>query len=94
MLGRRATIEQYSATTAERGPVPIWSAIAMISSLLKPSRGRRIGMGVAWLMVARFLSVWEETCPSASPVAMAQPPHSRAIASAERSIERLRSTCQ
>ncbi len=69
-------------------------AISMISSLLKPTRGRRIGMRVAWLMVARFLRVWEETCPTASPVTMAQPPHSRAIASAERSIERFRSTCQ
>jgi hypothetical protein len=74
--------------------VPIRCALATISSLFMPTSGRRIGMRVASLIVARFTSVCEDTCPTASPVTIACARVCLATASAARSIRRFRITCQ
>ncbi len=71
MAGRLGTSAQYSSTAAESGPVPMRFAAATISSLFMPTSGRRIGSRVASLIVARFTSVCDDTCPTASPVTIA-----------------------
>ena len=51
--------------------MPISRQRSMISSLLKPSSGRRIGSSIGAEMAARFWGVWDETWPIASPVTRA-----------------------
>ncbi len=62
---------QYSPTFSDRSWVPTRLDSAMMSSLLSPTSGRRIGSSQPWEMTARFLSVWDETWPIASPVTIA-----------------------
>ena len=65
VAGFLGTMSQYSPTTFERSKVPIRRAAAMISSLLKPTSGRRIVSPVAWEITARFCRVCDETWPTA-----------------------------
>ena len=51
--------------------MPICCATLIISSLLKPINGLRIGMLDASSMTVMFSRVWELTCPKLSPVTSA-----------------------
>ena len=66
----------------------------MISDLSKPTSGRSTASGVARDTTARLGSVCDETCPTESPVTIADAPISSATASAARSIWRLSRICQ
>ena len=94
VAGLLGTIAQYSPTLADRSWVPTRFDSAMISSLLFPISGRRIGSGAPSEITERFWRVWEETCPIASPVTMALASQLPAMASAARSMSRFSTTCQ
>ena len=94
VAGLLGTIAQYSITSLEYFSVPILRAIAMISSLLKPTSGRSTGVVTDCEMTAMFWSVCDETCPTASPVMIALADRSAAIISAVRKNRRFKRICQ
>ena len=94
MAGFVGTIAQYSPTTLERSKVPIRRAVSMISSLLDPISGRRTVAVVAREITDRFGRVCEDTCPTASPVMIAEARRSPTTISAARNIRRFSKTCQ
>ena len=94
VTGLPGAMAQYSFTRAEISKVPMRRARSTISALSKPSSGRKTTSPLAASIAARFASVCDDTCPSASPVTIASPFTSAATASAARYIRRLSTTCQ